>query len=645
MARKTARGKQPQRTNWKRRITIAASLVIIIGVCFLARDYSGPQDAKAQTPQRGRPASAPASKSASSTTAPTASTQPRQNVVASVNGQQITRQELADECLRRYGEEVLESLVNKHLIWQACNTKGIKITNEDVEAEITRLAGKFGLAAGRWLTMLREERGITPEQYRQEIIWPTLALRALAAKQIVVSPQELQEAFEVEYGPRVKVRAITVSSRQRADQLRAEAAKNPDDFGALAKQYSEDQSASVHGLIPPIRMHMGNENIERAAFGLQEGEISQVIQVANQYIILKCEKHMEETYIAAKFRSDAETRVRDRVQEQKLRGVAAQLFQQLQKESQVTNVMNDPKLRQQMPGVAAVINGQKVPVQQLAEECIQRHGQDVLESEINRRLLLQAMKKKSLQVTEQDLDSEIARAADAYGYMKKDGTPDIEKWLAEVTKEDGSTVELYVRDAVWPTVALKKLVDNRVDVTDDDVQKGFISSYGPRVEVLAIVFNNQRQAQKVWKNARGNPTDEFFGELAHQYSADPVSRENFGRVPPIRKHSGRPDLEKEAFSLKPGELSGIIASEDSYVILRCTGYTTPVVRSLDNEVRTELVKDIREKKLRIAMAVEFDRLVESAAIENYLAGTFQSPAKPRKTNTAARRTGANPQSR
>ena len=206
----------------------------------------------------------------------------------------------------------------------------------------------------------------------------------------------------------------------------------------------------------------------------------------------------------------------------------------------------------------------------------------MLEGEINRKILLQALKRKSQQVTEQDLDMEIARAADAYGFLKTDGTPDIEKWLAEVTKEEQATVELYVRDAVWPTVALKKLVDNRVQVTEDDIQKGFVSNYGPRVEVLAMVLNNHRQAQKVWEMARDNPTDAFFGDLAHQYSVDSVSRENFGRVPPIRQYGGRPELEKEAFALKPGELSGIIASDENYVILRCTGYTTPVVRSLDD---------------------------------------------------------------
>ena len=77
-------------------------------------------------------------------------------ILAQVNGQQITRQQLADECLRHYGDEVLESVVNKHLIWQACQTRGIAITDADVDREITRLASKFGLSPGRWLTLLQQ---------------------------------------------------------------------------------------------------------------------------------------------------------------------------------------------------------------------------------------------------------------------------------------------------------------------------------------------------------------------------------------------------------------------------------------------------------------------------------------------------------
>jgi parvulin-like peptidyl-prolyl isomerase len=570
-------------------------------------------------------------KASHSTNVPT--TVEQSKVVAVVNGQPISRQHLADEALGRYGNDVLESIVNKHLIWQECKKRGVNITEKDVDDEIARLANKFGLSPSRWLTLLEQERDLSPDQYRREIIWPTLALRALATTEIVVSPEELRRAFETEYGPRVKVRAITVSSKEKADQLYTQAIANPEEFENLAKDYSEDQSASVHGLIPPIRKHLGDPELERIAFGLEKGEISPVINVANQFVILKCEQHLPETYIAPRFRRDAEMRVRDRLQDQKLRTSATDMFRRLQQESKVQNVLNDAELRKQMPGIAATINDQKISIAQLAEECVVRYGKEVLEGEINRKILMQALDRKKVTVSEDDIDKEIARAADSFGYITSDGKPDINGWLESVTKEDGTTVELYVRDAVWPTVALKRLVGDRVTVTEQDIQKGFISNFGPRIEALAIVLNNQRQAQKVWEMARSNPTDQFFGELAHQYSVDAISRENFGKIPPIRRYGGRPQIEEEAFKLKAGELSGIIVSDENFIILRCQGHTTPIVSEMDSEIRDELIKDIQEKKLRAAMTVEFDRLQQTAQIDNFLTKSSQVGAVPKAGTT------------
>ena len=125
---------------------------------------------------------------------------------------------------------------------------------------------------------------------------------------------------------------------------------------------------------------------------------------------------------------------------------------------------------------------------------------------------------------------------------------------------------------------MTKLVAGQVELTEQDLQQGFESSYGPRVEVLAIVLSDQRSAQKIWEMARDNPTDEFFGSLAEQYSIEPVSASNRGKVPPIRKHGGQPAIETEAFRLKPGELSGIIVTGDKHILLRCQGFTEPIVK-------------------------------------------------------------------
>ena len=375
-------------------------------------------------------------------------------VVAVVNQEQITRQELAREVLRRYGSEVLESQVNKKLILQACQQRQIVVTNKDVEDEISSIASKFGLSVERWLGMLKKDRDISPDKYRRDIIWPTLALRRLAADKIQVSDEELNMAFEREYGPRVKVRMIMVSNRQRADELRAQAVAKPESFGDLAKEHSEDRnSASARGLVPAIRKHSTEPAVEQAAFGLAEGKISQVIPMANQFLILKCEKRVAPTYVAERLRADANRRLQDRIVDSKLRSASTGLFQELQEKAKVILVFRDAKLRKQMPGIAATINGQPITVQQLSEECITRYGAEVLDGEINRKLLMQELARRKREVLPEHIDQEIERAADSYGYLTKDGKPDVDAWLKDVTQKDGATVDLYIRDAVWPTVA------------------------------------------------------------------------------------------------------------------------------------------------------------------------------------------------
>ena len=65
---------------------------------------------------------------------------------------------------------------------------------------------------------------------------------------------------------------------------------NPDQFGNIAKEMSDDvNSASVNGMVNPIRRHLGHKEIEDVAFAMQPGQISPIISVADQYVILKCE--------------------------------------------------------------------------------------------------------------------------------------------------------------------------------------------------------------------------------------------------------------------------------------------------------------------------------------------------------------------
>jgi len=621
MSRKDAGKSLSRKRKWAFRISLVVLFFAVVGACVAARCLWGPNPANADAPATPR-----ASQGAkqSSQVAPVSQ---QLTKFAVVNGEEITRQQLAQATLARFGKEVLESLVNKHLILQECNRQGIVITEQDIEAEVARVAKKFGLSVERWEQLLSTERNVNRQQYRRDIIWPTIALRRLAKDRLTVSEDEVQKALESEYGPKVSVRMIAAKSRERAEQLRAAALKAPAEFGNLAKDYSTDKnSAAARGIIPPIRRHVGDPAIEQVVFTMKPGDISAVVEAAQQYFVFKCERHIPATRVDPLHQRVTKVRIKERIIDGKLRTAAADLFKELQDGAKIENVYNHPQLRTQYPGVAAIINGRQVTLRELAEECIARHGRDVLDSEINRLLLKQEQRKRNITVEDADLDAEIARAADAFGYLKPDGSPDIQAWLKEVTNQEHVTVDLYVQDAVWPSAVLKKLVRSKVVVDKEDLRKGFEANYGERVQVLVIVLGNQRRAVEVREMARANPTDAFFGELAQQYSIEPVSKSNYGQVPPIRRYGGQPLLEEEAFRMKSGELSAVLAVGDKYIVMKCLGRTKPVVTDI-SAVREELYKDIYEKKVRIAMADEFDRIKASSTYVNNLTKEQHFPTK------------------
>jgi len=605
-------------------------------------DAAGPQQ-PGQVPQRpvanaAAPQQLPVNTPAGPAKQGQLAADPQAKIVANVNGEEITRVELAQACMIRFGKPVMESLINKQLISQYCAQQKIQITPQDLTVEVDRLARKFRMTSEEYLKMLKQERGISPEQYTSEIVWTTLALRRLAAQTITPSDDEIAQAFESQYGEAVKTRIIVLNDEQQAQQVCQAARQNPDDFGSLARKHSQDPSASVGGLIPPLRRYMGEPALEKAAFALNETDraVSNVIPLkivgdpqtpgTRQFAILKFEGLMKPMQVE---REQVKAMLRDGIVEKKIREEAAKIFTQLESRAQqqkaIVNVYNDPQLRNKYPGVAAQVYQKQIRIDELSEECVSRHGIQVLEALVSKRLLQQALKTRNIQVTQDDLDGEVAKAALLMGVKNAQGGPDIEAWLNKVVTEEGVSVKTYLDDSVWPSVALAKLA-GQVQITEEDLKNGYEANYGSRVKCRAIVMINLRKAQEVWEEARRTPTVETFGKLAETHSADPASKALQGKIPPIQKHGGQKMIEAEAFKLQPNELSGIINIGENYVILFCEGYTQPTQAPFA-EVRQGIHDDIHEKKQRNQMSQAYLAMQENARIDNYLAGTTHYPTK------------------
>ena len=561
------------------------------------------------------------------------------DIVATVNTYRIVRQDLANDCLRHFGNEVLGSLINRRLISSECQRQGVVVTRREVNAEIEDMAKRFKIPVDQWLEMLQRERNVAPEQYANDIIWPTVALRKLARKDLQVTDEELRQEYETQYGEAIVVRLIAVKGGNpaKAKRLHALVTANPGRFGNVAKEESDDPaSAAAMGLINPIRKHGTYKEIEEVVFNMSDGAISPIIEAGGQYVILLREQKAE-AGVPPRF-EEVESRLKGLLLDRKTRQVAQEMFKNLQDTAvtrkAIEKIWDDPEKHRQMPGVAATVYGDPITIRELADECLERHASEVLDGTISRKIVEIECKRKDINVTESDIDREIEATALEGMRAKPDGSADVEGWLAMVRMRGVST-EVYRHDAIWPAVVLKKLVGKSIQVTEEDLKKGFESNYGERIRCKAIVLNDQRRALDVFEMARKKNTSEDFGKLATQYSIEPGSQRLMGDVPPVRKHCGQDELERQAFALTDGELSGVFQLGNNFVILRCEGRTKPDGNIKFADVRDLIYKDLYEKKLQVAMAAKFEELKNAASVTNFVAGTTHAPNSSKATPATA----------
>lgn len=269
--------------------TTGALVLAVVGLQFLR-----PSPAASQTrPAAKQPA-------ATATVESTAAAEPAQHreVLARVNNQNITWDAVARECMERHAKDVLENIINRQLIYQACRQRGIEVTDDEIKREVLETSKKFNVPPETWYQLLATERGLNPTQYHRDVIWPMLALKKLAGTDVTITEEEMQRAFVRDYGPRVEARMIVVDGNVRqAMEVWNRAKAKPDDFARLASEVSADpNSRALGGQVPPIRRNAAlpdtpQAKLEQEAFALQPGEISTLIQFdENKHIILRCER-------------------------------------------------------------------------------------------------------------------------------------------------------------------------------------------------------------------------------------------------------------------------------------------------------------------------------------------------------------------
>ncbi len=184
--------------------------------------------------------------------------------IAIVNNQVITRQQLADETVAREGKKVLDAMIAGMLIDQSVAAAKLTITDGEINQEVAAIARGMGATPQDWLRTLDKERGISPSQYKRDIVYRIIALRRLAEPRVQVTKEDIQKAFEANYGEKLHYRMIMTASSKDANAIWNEVKENPASFEKIAR----DDRRSIDTETKPIG-GLGLQPMARHAYPLE----------------------------------------------------------------------------------------------------------------------------------------------------------------------------------------------------------------------------------------------------------------------------------------------------------------------------------------------------------------------------------------
>jgi RNA polymerase sigma factor (sigma-70 family) len=246
----------------------------------------------------------------------------------------ITRDEFAEFLLARAREGQVHAFVNQRILAHACREKGITVTDADVDAAFAKEVQQFG-GGSEPMEAVLARFGKTQVEWKLDIIRPKLQLARLSKERIVVTEKHLQEAFEDAYGEKVECKLIhwAKERKEEAERSAASLRKEPEGFDAAAAKQATPSLAALHGKITPLSRHAGaNQALADAAFRLQPGEISPLIEVADGIALLQCVRRIPAD--STKKFEDVREVLRQKVFDSLLVQESQKTYQELRKQAQ-----------------------------------------------------------------------------------------------------------------------------------------------------------------------------------------------------------------------------------------------------------------------------------------------------------------------
>jgi foldase protein PrsA len=336
----------------------------------------------------------------------TSSLRSEAQVIASVNGDSITADELYKRLILQYGYRALGNLIDASLVSQHAKVLGIVVRDPALEAKMAGTARQFG-GEEKFAAALKEH-GQTREQFKHDLVFDETLLRILT-RDIPVDQPTLQRFFEENRAAfeqrEIHHRHILSRTKDEANDIKAQLDTGAD-FASLAKEWSNDANSFEKG------GDMGWRPLDRTpdayrvmVSSLKVGEISAPFRSYLGWDVAQ----VLETKGAVEY--DA---VKEQVKEAYLRSFVQQRrdawLAERRQNANIDQRLFDPEGNARLETqVVALVNGEVITRDELYDAMMVHYGAGTLARMIDAKLVGQYAATNGITVSDAELEADIDR--------------------------------------------------------------------------------------------------------------------------------------------------------------------------------------------------------------------------------------------
>ena len=263
---------------------------------------------------------------------------------ATQQGMQVSETEMA-----KLKEDVLESLIEREILYQESQKTGIKIEAKAVDEQLSVIKQRFPTEKDYQNAL--DQMNFSEEDVKMQIE-RGLAIKGLIDQQIgqkiIVTDEESKAYYDgnpqlFKQPEQVKASHILIKVESNADEKQKGEARqkiidvqakleNGEDFAALAKEYSEGPSSDRGGDLGYFRRGQMVKPFEDAAFTMKPNEVSGIVETRFGYHLIKVYDKKPETVLAY---AEVKDKLNARMKQQKTEQEAGKYIDELKKDAKI----------------------------------------------------------------------------------------------------------------------------------------------------------------------------------------------------------------------------------------------------------------------------------------------------------------------